>query len=652
MARHRLDGDVHALLFNHVAWPKNDADQFKTFQEISRDRLKSNINRHIDNPIYLQMPKPLAGFVASSGYDRPDHLPYEEAARRLGDKEHADFTTYLDQAARQHLKLDPHSKQDTFTHLHGIGSWEDAVEPSIATVFHKPVDPLHIQRISADVGSWARQHGILAFYPHEKGDEKVLHMRVKTHRKMSKLTPSLIGEIAKQVTHHFNQYKNSDGEALMPGRTIIPNNNGTSDVMVWIPPWEKQPGLVHDAFSTIAANLGQTQPVHFWPGNGIVFGGTSPHSWDEAKAFSDAKKRRLARSNFRRALFNSFAQGPQPQVTEPRKLQQQRSPAGTGIVVRGVYYPPGRIIPTVETAPAGKKLTLQMVRDKFKNRPIKLAFGDMNEPIDQHLPSPRSANVTPTVPYPDLNIHEGMALEGGLKHHFGEDNVTVANDHESNMLFPSDSQIPNNKASYTIGSSPQNVFSVTASGPTGQYYDVSHHSDTPFNESRRTNIPSLQAVLDYIRNHRKNRGITNPDAELPEQFMKEPIDQHLPPNTDHAENTYPSRAANIHERRVMEAGLKHHFGEDNVNIVTSGGDYDTSPDSQSALAGFYAGYQIGPDENNKFFFRPVTNRPGYEVFHLTDLMPVKHAPSLQSVLDYIRTHKHARKIKNPDAEGM
>lgn len=326
-------------------------------------------------PMRMELPRPFGGAVFASSYDKADPLAHEQAVSKLFDTPHRDFLAMADDATRRHLNL-PHDVEDHFTHLHGIGSWENNVEPSMMTVFHRPVDGLQMQRIGADIGSWARQHGILTFSPHPAGAEQLLHMRLRTHPEMKRLTQPVIAKVSQQIHDEFNKYfdpnENGGQSFWIPGRTILPSPTGHTDVVVWVPPWEKDQDRVHRAFAAIANKLGAVRPPTFWPGTGLLLGGTSPYSDEEAAFLSDEQKRDAAVGNYQQAAANpepmvhasvptpseAFIGNPAARRAGKRivhfrdflgryKVRLARSPAKTGAVVRGVYYAPGKMMPDV-----------------------------------------------------------------------------------------------------------------------------------------------------------------------------------------------------------------------------------------------------------------------------------------------------------------
>jgi len=343
-----LQGDQHGFIIYPASWVKGEEDAWTPTREIS-DR---EFNERVGNkkPLQFQLPQKMGGAIFASGYQKPDPLRHVQAAMKLFGPDHMDFATAADDATRRYLRTRKQTMQP-YTHLHGIGSWENNVEPSMMTVFHGPVDGMTLQKIGADVGSFARQHGILAFSPHPDGIEQLMHMRVPTHHPSQKLTPVAVAEISHYLSDLFNHYHDQaeDGSKsyLMPGRTILPDESGHSDVLVWVPPWEKNPGRLHEAFNQLAEHLRVRQAPQYWPGTGLLMGGTSPYSDEEAAAMSDDRKRDIAINNYKQVLQSKQTLLRTPQLTAPVRFGMH-APAQTGAVVRGVYYQPGKMLPNVE----------------------------------------------------------------------------------------------------------------------------------------------------------------------------------------------------------------------------------------------------------------------------------------------------------------
>jgi hypothetical protein len=342
--------------FGFVLYPFSHIKSYDNSWEPNRERVSREYAKAVPNgPLRFELPKTLGGTIFASPYDKPDPLQHIQAATKLFSPHQLDFATAADDAARRYLAMGKQD-HDVYSHLHGIGSWENNVEPSMMTIFHKPVSGLALQKIGADVGAFARQHGILAFAPHPYGVEALMHMRVPTHHPMQRLTPYTVAEITHMISGLFNKYHDQSpfGEKsyLMPGRTILPDETGHSDVLAWVPPWEQNPSRLHQAFHQIADELKVRQAPQYWPGTGMLMGGTSPYSDEEASKFSDDHKRDLAVANYRKVLNSDKPLiGHAPQLVEPARFAQH-APAGSGAVVRGVFYPPGKIIPTIEPAPA------------------------------------------------------------------------------------------------------------------------------------------------------------------------------------------------------------------------------------------------------------------------------------------------------------
>jgi len=297
-------GDLHGFLIYPASWKRPEEDKFTPLR-VLRQMHARRAGVDINQALRFELAKPFGGAVFSSSYDKPDPLAHEQAVSKLFDTPHRDFLAMADDTTRRYLGLG-RDVEDHFTHLHGIGSWENNVEPSMMTVFHRPVDGLQLQRIGADIGSWARQHGILAFSPNPNGTEQLLHMKLRTHRPMERMTQPVIANISQRIHDEFNRYfdpnENGGQSFWIPGRTILPAPDGSTDVVVWVPPWEADRDRVHRAFSEIGQKIGLVRPPTFWSGTGLLLGGTSPYSDEEAQFLSDEQKREAAIANYQRVL--------------------------------------------------------------------------------------------------------------------------------------------------------------------------------------------------------------------------------------------------------------------------------------------------------------------------------------------------------------
>jgi hypothetical protein len=327
-----FSGDVHGFIIYPAAWAKPHDAPFATVRELAAKRRAALDARNPVSPLQMMLP----GAIGASVDPGPFHDPHavDDAAHRLFHPDHVDFGMIADQNTRRHTGTDMYSPQEHFTHAHGLSAYGNEVEPSITTVFHAPISPLQLEKIAAETGSWAKQHGILAFYPTPDGKEQMLHMRIPTHKPRQQLTPHQIAQSVKPLVNEFNNYfdtTDTGREFWIPGRTIIPHPNGYTDVLALLPPWEKNPERFRQTFQEISQRHGAKQPATAWSGESYSLGGTSPYSDDEREYAKDKERRRIAeqRQNF--------------------PMQFDRSPAKTGIVVRGVFYPPGEIIPTLET---------------------------------------------------------------------------------------------------------------------------------------------------------------------------------------------------------------------------------------------------------------------------------------------------------------
>lgn len=344
--------DLKAFIFYPSTHIKSHDDAHTPLREITQRHYAKHIqSSHI--PVQLELPQKLGGTVFASSYDRPDPLLHEQAASKLFSPTHHEFATAADRATRKYTWLEPNEPHNNFSHIHGIGSYENNVEPSMITVFHKPVSGKQLQNIGANVGAFARQHSILLFSPHPNGFEKLLHMRVRTHEPHDKLDAPTVARISENIHSMFNNYfkMSEDGKVktyTLPGRSILPDTTGHTDVLTWIGQHENDPVMRESEFYDIAQRLGggRIQAPQFWQGTGTSLGGTSPYSDSEAEMMGDTWKRFQAKVNYRRILQGDETVARSAYPMEPKRLAAVHSPAKTGAVVRGINYPPGAIIPT------------------------------------------------------------------------------------------------------------------------------------------------------------------------------------------------------------------------------------------------------------------------------------------------------------------
>lgn len=317
--------DLHGVVIYPASWAKTRKDRWLSVRDhYLKDLAKRGLREDQDiGPQRLELAEQIGGTIFSSPNDRPYPLRHNRAASKLFSQRQKDFMLAGDLSARRHTGLTADQEHNNFTHYHGIGSWENSVEPAMVTAFHKPVTALQLQKIGADVGTWARQHGILVFSPHPEGTEQLMHMRIPTHTPSPVLDPHTISNISRRVTAEFNKYVDpgDDPQYWMPGRTILPDTNGHSDVLVWVPPWAENPSRLHDAFMQIAENLEGKRP-QFWPGQGLLLGGTSPYSDEETKHFTDAQRRTAAIANYQRALEAKKSNLIDPRSVRPQKLDR------------------------------------------------------------------------------------------------------------------------------------------------------------------------------------------------------------------------------------------------------------------------------------------------------------------------------------------
>lgn len=301
-------GDLHGFLVYPTAWKKPEDHHFTPIRVLKHIHA-AKYGVQLNAPVQMELPRTLGGVMFGSSYDKPNSLLHEQAASKLFEQPHKDFLMMADDATRHHLGV-PEDSQGDFTHVHGIGSWENDVEPSMVTVFHRPVEGLQLQRIGSEIGTWARQHAILAFSPHPGGQEQLLHMRLKTHPPVHRLSVPMLAKISQTIHGEFNKYfdpKDDGGRSFwMPGRSILPDASGHTDVLIWVPQDAGVAGRnrIHQAFSTINSKLGGTRQPTMWPGTGLMLGGTSPYSDEEAKFLDDAEKRELAIGNYKEAYEN------------------------------------------------------------------------------------------------------------------------------------------------------------------------------------------------------------------------------------------------------------------------------------------------------------------------------------------------------------
>jgi hypothetical protein len=339
-----FNSSTYGFILFPVSHAKSREDAWKTAHTIRRNHYAFHVNQQ-PHPLHFELPRQLVGSIFSSPNQNPEPLLHEQAAARLFDPAQHEFAAAADSAARKYLKLSPTELQDHYTHIHGIGSWENNIEPSMTTIFHKPVSALQLVKIGADMGTWARQHGILVFSPFADGREQLLHMRVKTHSPLiHKLSPGVVANISKRITNEFEKYRsvtdtdvagNPVTSALIPGRTYLPDTTGHTDILAWVPPWERDPEKIHHAFQQIAHNL-NGKNVQYWNGRGILLGGTSPYSDEEASHMDDKTKREQALSNYSRVLQSPDTDLKNPEYTDPVKLARAPIPALSNLISKAV----------------------------------------------------------------------------------------------------------------------------------------------------------------------------------------------------------------------------------------------------------------------------------------------------------------------------
>ncbi len=387
-----LRGNVHGFILYRASHLKPHDRPWATNDELQAEHYAKHVPTGPTSKLKFALPRLLPQMMASSHYDRPDPLIAQQAAFRLFSQRQKDFVSAADSIARHYIGLpfDSDVKPEEFTHLHGIGSWESKLEPSMATVFHRPIAASQLQKIAADVGSMANQEGILVFVPHYGGTEQMMHLRFPSHSpQIQQLNPGLVAKISQQVTDEFNKFHTTSPqgvrEYLMPGRSILPDNTGHTDVLVWVPSFisPHDQGRMHEAMLQIAHGLnGQVQ---YWSGTGKIVGGMHPHENDPGP-FTDPQKRQIAQENYTRvrelpesqtAAYSGDVELPEFQKSEPQKLA--RSPAKTGIVIRGVFYKPGMVIPNLISPTSTPKV--KMSRDEFKEK-LRIAYTKKREKKD------------------------------------------------------------------------------------------------------------------------------------------------------------------------------------------------------------------------------------------------------------------------------
>ncbi len=344
--------DIHGiLLYPHAYW----------------DSVLPPRSRCGPQPHRQELPKTFAGSLHYSGNQSPDPMSYRKAASKLFTPEHTNFTALADFAAKKYLNLDNNDSKH-YEHLHGVGTWMDTAEPSLATVFKKPIDPQVLTRIAAHVGHEAHQQGVIAFSPHPEGEDKLLHMRIPLpdKRPYQTVNQRMIGDISYMIGNQLARHSRQTDEGMtpyLPAVTILPDHTGHADVLTWLEGKDKDRHTKEDVFKYVADVL-RAEKLQYYPGTGILMGPQNEkmpdgsHMPDEN---TDEGKRMAAMIRYRRVMGEDIDLLPKSVPSSPiqmalrRALQQAYgSPphaAKTGTIIRGINYPAGQFTPPVVTTP-------------------------------------------------------------------------------------------------------------------------------------------------------------------------------------------------------------------------------------------------------------------------------------------------------------
>lgn len=258
-----------------------------------------------------------------------------QAATRLFSTHHRLFSNVADDSTRHILKLPFNNKPlPNYIHAHGIHQLEGRLEPAMVSMFRRPLTEEQLHTIARDVGAWTNQGNIHAFTVHPEGRERLAHLRFESHHPLiQQLDPDTISTILHSVGSVLNRFP------VLGNHTILPDASGNTDVLIHVP--ENRVELAEDAFHHAARML--NGKVQYWNGVGKKFG--------------------------------------QEQIStnENDPYQFARAPSHTGIVVRGVFYRPGSIIPDLisPNSPNSTEKT-KLSADEFKKR-FRIAYSKRKE---------------------------------------------------------------------------------------------------------------------------------------------------------------------------------------------------------------------------------------------------------------------------------
>lgn len=301
-------------------------------------------------PAQMQLPQKILGSLMYSGNQSPDSMSYHKASSKLFTPEHTAFTGLADYAAKHYLDLD--HNQGHYEHLHGIGTWMDTAEPAIATVFKRPLSAQTLANIGAHVGNESRQQSVLAFSAHPQGPDRLLHMRLSTHKPHFDVDTKTLGHIAdtigREMTAHARQ--TDDGMTpYLPAFTILPDRTGQTDVLAAVHGKELDAHTKMRIFEKISHRL-RARSVQYYPGTSVLLGlphVAIPDDSDHPDESTDEGKRLAALIRYKKIITGKYAVLPRPHIVGRLRMALLPHASGTGTIVRGINYPPGQFIPPV-----------------------------------------------------------------------------------------------------------------------------------------------------------------------------------------------------------------------------------------------------------------------------------------------------------------
>ena len=311
-----FSGDIHAIQVHMHALCRKPEEVWDSRKEVMAKAFAKVVGRPPSNykaPMQNALSSSLSSAIMASPYEKPDPLSYEVAAGMMHDDAFHNFSNFADQAARRVMMLMQFQPHKLFTHVPGMGLFEDKPEPSLTTVFHSPVSPLQLQRMAAAVGHRANQLSVLNFNVHNDGPNQLYHARIKTHNKKEPLSPQLMGSISKKLYEMFLEHD-------LYGGTILPDTTGHSDILVYnhgTSNEDKQKEM--SKFVKLVSKLPTENGAgpRFWNGTGMFLG-------DMDDRQPDAFRRENARNIYTQAAAEKTPRLPAPQTMVSEKLQRAK----------------------------------------------------------------------------------------------------------------------------------------------------------------------------------------------------------------------------------------------------------------------------------------------------------------------------------------